>query len=416
MTRPSRLRVAFAAAVITASAGAVLAVLAWVCHAVTGRWSPLPAGSPADWSARDVARWFTTTDVGSVDTVNVLARIGIVTVVAVVAAIAWQLFAALRDAARHGIATTVVAPAPVATNVETFAARRIGAVRARSFAAGVIATLLTIGPSAGTIAGALPARTPAVEQPIAPVETNRAMASTLTASLVSDASVYRVESATETLTSIAERATGTRSNAEAIWHANRDRVMHDGTTFSDPAVVRAGWLLHIPAHLAGEPPAPDASVVVEAGDSYWSVVEEHLAPGTSNAEILAATIATRERTAPLLAYSDPNMVRPDDVIHIVTPPTVPDAAVAAPVDGVERVAVEDGDSYWQIARDRLGPAASEADVAAYTEQLQAHNAARLGYANPRMLHPGDIVELPLFIPVTGADPAVAVRGAADRGP
>lgn len=52
-----------------------------------------------------------------------------------------------------------------------------------------------------------------------------------------------------------------------------------------------------------------------------------------------------------------------------------------------------GDSYWSIARSRLGDAASGAAVFDYTQALIDANAGRLGYDDPAMLHPGDEIEL-----------------------
>ena len=58
--------------------------------------------------------------------------------------------------------------------------------------------------------------------------------------------------------------------------------------------------------------------------------------------------------------------------------------------------VRPGGSYWQIATEQLnanGTAADNGDIAAFTRALRAHNAPRLGYHDPNLLHPGDIVEL-----------------------
>src|SRR6266508_5149664 len=60
---------------------------------------------------------------------------------------------------------------------------------------------------------------------------------------------------------------------------------------------------------------------------------------------------------------------------------------------VDRYEVVDGDSFWAIAERRLPDGATARDVWALTEVLMAYNGPRLGYGDPAMLTPGDIVDI-----------------------
>ena len=48
------------------------------------------------------------------------------------------------------------------------------------------------------------------------------------------------------LSRIAAHCYGDGSRWREIWEANRDRVMEDGRTFSNPNLVYVGWALRIP--------------------------------------------------------------------------------------------------------------------------------------------------------------------------
>ncbi|MCL2541069.1 MAG: LysM peptidoglycan-binding domain-containing protein [Nocardioidaceae bacterium] len=52
-----------------------------------------------------------------------------------------------------------------------------------------------------------------------------------------------------------------------------------------------------------------------------------------------------------------------------------------------------GDSLWSIARQRLGPSASDADVATYSRRIYAANAGRIGH-DPDRIVPGQLLQLP----------------------
>ena len=63
--------------------------------------------------------------------------------------------------------------------------------------------------------------------------------------LAEPASDYVVQ-AGDYLGRIAAHCYGDGSRWREIWEANRDRVMGDGLTFSNPHLIHAGWTLHIP--------------------------------------------------------------------------------------------------------------------------------------------------------------------------
>ena len=65
----------------------------------------------------------------------------------------------------------------------------------------------------------------------------------------------------------------------------------------------------------------------------------------------------------------------------------------APPPVVDEHVVVTGESYWAIAEEQLGDRASGSQVYAQTQALMDHNAPRLGYADPAMIQPGDVVQL-----------------------
>ena len=64
--------------------------------------------------------------------------------------------------------------------------------------------------------------------------------------------------------------------------------------------------------------------------------------------------------------------------------------------------VVDGDSFWGIAERQLPDDATAGDVSKVTTALIAHNAPRLGYGDPAMLRPGDVVDTGSAPPVPAA--------------
>jgi hypothetical protein len=127
-----------------------------------------------------------------------------------------------------------------------------------------------------------------------------------------------------------------------------------------------------------------------AGDEVWALTDELMA-----------------HNAPQLGHDDPAMLALGDIVEIVPVSSQPATAAAAKTGAA--VAVEpasdqptaapathevvSGDSYWAIAESVLGAEATSAEVLAKTEALMALNGSRLGYEDPAMIHPGDVVLL-----------------------
>ncbi|MEO8265572.1 MAG: LysM peptidoglycan-binding domain-containing protein [Ilumatobacteraceae bacterium] len=134
--------------------------------------------------------------------------------------------------------------------------------------------------------------------------------------------------------------------ARQIVAANLGSVMNDGHRFSTPALIEPGWMLNVPVD---EVPVvdtiPDLLVftddyVVVAGDSYWRIAETHLGPLASAPEIAAYVEALMERNAPLLGYADGRLIRPGDIVQLVTPEPLPVAGFPPVLAAADLPAVE----------------------------------------------------------------------------
>ncbi|MDQ0849526.1 hypothetical protein QFZ65_001464 [Arthrobacter sp. B3I9] len=81
-------------------------------------------------------------------------------------------------------------------------------------------------------------------------------------------------------------------------------------------------------------------------------------------------------------------------------PTVDPGALVAgqlrvqePADGVAEVTVRAGDTLWSLAASRLGPLASDVDIAREWPRLYRENREVIG-ESPHLLHPGQVLRLP----------------------
>jgi LysM domain len=144
---------------------------------------------------------------------------------------------------------------------------------------------------------------------------------------------------------------------------------------------------------------------VAKGDSFWAIAEQQLPAGATAREVWTLTQALMAYNAPRLGYDVAAMLKPGDVVDVVAASSAPEPASSAAA-AHEVVA---GDSYWAIAESMLGDDATGAEVLAKTESLIALNSPRLGYENPQMLHPGDVVYLEEVATTTNAPSNVAAE-------
>jgi LysM repeat protein len=141
-----------------------------------------------------------------------------------------------------------------------------------------------------------------------------------------------------------------------------------------------------------------SSYVVTAGDSYWAIAADILPDGAANDDVMRLTNELMSLNMSKLGYDVAAMLHAGDVIQVPSTPTAerPEPAAVSAATPSHRVVA--GDSYWAIAESTLGANAAPADVLAKTEQLIVFNSTRLGYDNPQMLHPGDVVYLEALAP------------------
>ncbi len=251
----------------------------------------------------------------------------------------------------------------------------------------------------------------------------------------------------ESVETFAQRTLGEPSRWTEIWNLNKDHAVgQDGETWSVAWKLSAGWDLKLPAGSRTQPSfgatvgathghRPSVAKLpddidadrsrlhaVVAGESYWSIARSELGDDASGPQVWDYMQLLMEANASRLAYDDPAMLQPGDVVNIVATPaaTSPPPAVdgAAPAQPVPHVTVEAGDSYWEIAADTLGPEATPQDVLELTNDLVDLNSPILGRDVRSMIHPGDTVflhdpvafEAPPVDSVEPVEPAVMASG------
>lgn len=145
----------------------------------------------------------------------------------------------------------------------------------------------------------------------------------------------------DSLFRIAERHLGDRARWREILDLNAGRLQADGGRLTTPSSLRSGWTMQLPADaVVGIPADPavapldpsSATHLVQPGDSYWEIADEHLSASlgrpATEAEVLDATHTLLDLNAPLFGYDDPAMIHPGD--EVVLPPEL--APPPPPVD------------------------------------------------------------------------------------
>ena len=162
-------------------------------------------------------------------------------------------------------------------------------------------------------------------------------------------------------------------------------------------------LISAPLANADTPPGPDPAAR-PAVSALWTptTAAKGLVLPLPLRGLAAAAPETVPESLPVRSPA-PGSTRPStDAAATWTPsaPAVEPGTLAArqlriqePADGVAEVAVRAGDSLWSIAAARLGPLASDADVAREWPRLYRANRAVIG-ESPHLLHPGQVLRLP----------------------
>jgi len=133
---------------------------------------------------------------------------------------------------------------------------------------------------------------------------------------------------------IARRVYGDGSRYIDIFELNRDRVMTNGERFTDPRLIRTGWVLDIPL------PAANLSVVddtvryrVRRGDHLWGIAERFLGDGFRWVEIWE-----RNGGGEMVGgsrFTDPNLIHPGWVLELPLPVSEPWTVAPEPIAPAE---------------------------------------------------------------------------------
>ena len=328
-----------------------------VAAARFGANSPLDGlNAPWRWNLRDAKTWGRYLTNGFASThqlVDLLYRAALVTLWVCLAVLAWTIITETVFQLRHGM------PSSPRSNplgrLGGIIATMLVAVLPISSAASVAAASQLPVQRTTTTHSASPGRripSPPASNPSA------APASTRPASTAVSAPRWQIHvvQPSESVLSIAHRYAEGRdvsSVAQQIVDANIGRSVADGQTFKTAALIEPGWKLRVPTTL-------------------------------STTSTPTTTSSSTGSTAPV---DQPGPV--------------------SPAADVEAVSVSPGDSYWREAEHHLPPETPPAQVADYTQQLIRDNAPRLGYDNPKMLHPGDTLYITPTTPTTTPTPTAA---------
>jgi hypothetical protein len=153
-------------------------------------------------------------------------------------------------------------------------------------------------------------------------------------------------------------------------------------------------------------------VTVKRGDSIWAIAERYADGGDVAAvadQIVSANLGTMMSDGH--RFSTPALIEPGWQLNVPVAGSPPSASPGAPFHADGDYVVVAGDSYWAIAEHHLDATSNDAEVAIYTAELMKINAPLLGYADEKLIRPGDVLQLTLPEPPSILPPPAAVPAA-----
>lgn len=133
---------------------------------------------------------------------------------------------------------------------------------------------------------------------------------------------------------IARRIYGDGSRYIDVFELNRDRVMTNGERFTDPRLIRAGWVLDIPlpgANLSVE--GDTISYRVRRGDHLWGIAERFLGDGFRWVEIWERNGGGE--MAGGLRFTNPNLIHPGWMLELPLAVSEPPPRIPRPAAGAQ---------------------------------------------------------------------------------
>jgi DNA-binding SARP family transcriptional activator/nucleoid-associated protein YgaU len=167
-------------------------------------------------------------------------------------------------------------------------------------------------------------------------------------------------------------------------------------------------------------PAPvTTTVVVQRGDSPWSLAESHLGDGLRWRELWEMNKARVQPDGAVWSSVD-GTIRPGWELEVPAAPGTP-AAPAAASDAPGEVTVAPGDNFWALAEGDLqhawGRDASDAEVAGHWQVVVDANADRLAPpGDPDLIFPGQSFSMPAAPADPAAPPAPATPPVVPEAP
>jgi nucleoid-associated protein YgaU len=146
---------------------------------------------------------------------------------------------------------------------------------------------------------------------------------------------------------------------------------------------------------------------VAAGESLWTIAEDHLAETASGGagepttdQVTAYWERVKDANQNRLRSGDPDLIEPGETIALPPVPSPPAGPAPKPGRGTTQQ-VAPGDSLWTIAGNHLarttGGGAGEPttdQVTAYWERVKDANRGRLRSGDPDLIEPGETIVLP----------------------